>query len=97
MNFNFEWNPRKAKTNYAKHKTSFELAATIFTDRNAVTIFDSDHSDEEDRWITMGIARNGNILTLVHTYNEIDNDNVNIRIISARKSTKNEIKQYQGK
>jgi len=97
LNYNFEWDPKKAAKNYTKHKVSFELAATTFMDRNAVTIFDSDHSEIEDRWITMGISRVGNILTLVHTYKEIDDSNFNIRIISARKSTINEIKQYQGK
>jgi len=97
LNYNFKWDSKKAGKNYTKHKISFELAATIFLDRNAITIFDSDHSEAEDRWITMGIARNGNILTLVHTYKEIDIEHASIRIISARKSTKNEIKQYQGK
>ena len=97
MNYNFEWNPDKAKKNLSKHTISFELAATIFLDPNAISIHDYDHSESEDRWITMGISRNGNILTIVHTFKEMDDTNVSIRIISARKSTKNEIKQYQGK
>ena len=97
MNYNFEWNPDKAKKNLSKHKVSFELAATIILDPNALSIHDSDHTDMEDRWITIGISRNGNILTFVHTFNEIDDSNISIRIISARKSTKIEIKQYQGK
>ena len=97
MNYNFEWDPDKAKKNLSKHKISFELAATIFLDQNAISIHDSDHSKSEDRWITMGISRNGNILTIVHTFKEMDDLNVSIRIISARKSTKNEINQYQGK
>lgn len=96
MNYNFEWDPIKASKNYSKHGISFELAATIFLDSNTITIYDSDHSKSEDRWITMGIAKNGSILTIIHTYNEIDNSNISIRIVSARKSTKNEIKQYQG-
>jgi uncharacterized DUF497 family protein len=97
LNYNFEWDTDKAKKNVSKHKISFELAATIFLDPYALSIHDSDHSEIEDRWITMGISRNGNILTIVHTFNEMDDLNVSIRIISARKSTKNEIKQYQGK
>jgi uncharacterized DUF497 family protein len=96
LNYNFEWDPIKAGKNYSKHRISFELAATIFLDPNTITIYDSDHSKSEDRWITMGISKNGTILTIIHTYNEIDNSNISIRIISARKSTKNEIKQYQG-
>jgi uncharacterized DUF497 family protein len=97
LNYNFEWDPDKAKKNLSKHKISFELAATIFLDPNALSIHDYDHSESEDRWITMGISRNGNILTIVHTFKEMDDSNVSIRIISARKSTKNEIKQYEGK
>ena len=97
MNYNFEWNPDKAKKNLSKHKVSFELAATIFLDPNALSIHDLDHSEIEDRWITMGISRNRNILTIIHTFNEIDDSNIGIRIISARKSIKNEIKHYQGK
>ena len=97
MNYNFEWNPDKAKKNLSKHKVSFELAATIFLDPNSLSIHDFDHSEAEDRWITMGISRNANILTIIHTFSEIDNSNLSIRIISARKSTKKEIKQYQGK
>ncbi|MCK4560543.1 MAG: BrnT family toxin [Calditrichia bacterium] len=97
MNYNFEWNPDKAKKNLSKHKVSFELAATIFLDPNVLSIHDNDHSKTEDRWITMGISRSGNILTIVHTFNDVDDSNISIRIISARKSTKNEIKQYQGK
>jgi hypothetical protein len=97
LNYNFEWNPEKAAKNYSKHKISFELAATIFLDPRAITIYDSDHSSTEDRWITMGISRSGTILTMVHTFNETDESTINIRIISARKSTKNEVKQYQGK
>ena len=97
MNYYFEWDLEKATKNYLKHKTSFELAATIFFDPKTITLYNSDHSETEDRWITMGISRNGSILTIVHTYQEIDDSNIRIRIISARKSTKNEINQYQGK
>jgi uncharacterized DUF497 family protein len=97
LNYNFEWDPKKATINYSKHKISFELAATIFLDKNVITIFDSDHSETEDRWITMGLSKNGTILTIIHTYDEIDDSSISIRIISARKSTKNEIKQYPGK
>lgn len=82
MNYNFEWDPIKASKNYSKHRISFELAATIFLDPNSITIFDFDHSQTEDRWITMGMSKNGTILTIIHTYNEIDESNINIRIIS---------------
>ncbi|MBN2424002.1 MAG: BrnT family toxin [Calditrichaceae bacterium] len=96
MNYNFEWDPDKEKGNLRKHKVSFENAATIFTDPLALTLFDNDHSKFEDRWITMGISGNGNILVVIHTFKEINENNTIIRIISARKATKREIQQYQG-
>ncbi|MBU0474593.1 MAG: BrnT family toxin [Bacteroidetes bacterium] len=57
-------------------------------------MFDVQHSSDEDRWITMGIASNGNLIVVVHTYKEI-NETVSIRIISARKATQKEKKQYK--
>ena len=96
MNYNFEWDVQKAVINELKHKVSFESAATIFHDPRALTIYDRKHSDFEDRWITSGIAGNKSILVVVHTYVETDDESVIIRIISARKATKKEIKQYLG-
>lgn len=95
MQFNFEWDPDKAKLNRQKHKVSFELAATIFSDPTSLTIYDEEHSESEDRWITIGISQNGNLLVVIHAFNEIDNETANIRIISARKATKRELKQYK--
>jgi uncharacterized DUF497 family protein len=97
MNYNFEWNILKAISNKQKHNVSFESAATVFLDANALTIYDVNHSDFEDRWITMGIAGNNAILVVVHTFKDVTDDSAIIRIISARKATKNEILQYQGK
>jgi len=65
---------------------------TVFADENARLIDDPDHSDEEDRFIMIGLSSKLKILTVVHCYR--DNDNI-IRIISARKSTKNEERQYK--
>lgn len=97
MQYNFEWDPEKAIQNRKKHKVSFELAATIFNDPRALSLFDTEHSDSiEDRWITLGIAGNGNLVVVVHTYNILNNEVANIRIISARKATKRERKEYQG-
>lgn len=96
MHFNFEWDLRKAKANVIKHKVSFELGATIFSDPKTLTIYDEEHSDYEERWITLGISANGNLLVVVHSYKQIDDESASIRIISARKATKKENKQYQG-
>ena len=98
MRYNFEWDPEKASNNKRKHKISFELAATIFNDPRAFSLFDKEHSDSvEERWISLGLSANGNLLVVVHTYNEINEEIARIRIISARKATKREKLQYEGK
>jgi uncharacterized DUF497 family protein len=95
MNYNFEWDPNKAKSNISKHKISFEDATSVFRDENAISIFDEEHSDNEDRWITIGLDKLTRTLVVVHTFVTLNQDNCNVRIISARKATKNEIKFYQ--
>ncbi len=95
MQYNFEWDPGKAKTNIKKHKISFEQAATIFRDRRAISIYDEEHSDSEDRWITLGLASNGILLVVHHIFEQLDNNNAIVRIISSRKPTKREAKQYK--
>lgn len=95
MLYNFEWNPDKAKQNIHNHKISFERAVSIFRDSYAISIFDDEHSQHEDRWITIGIDVSGILLVVSHTFREIDTLRCNIRIISARKATKSERKQYE--
>lgn len=95
MHYNFEWDPEKAKINITKHKVSFEQAATIFKDPRAISIYDEEHSEIEDRWITLGLASTGILLIAHHTYEQVDNNNAMIRIISGRKPTKYETKQYR--
>lgn len=94
MHYNFEWDPEKAKTNQKKHKVTFEQATTVFRDSRALSVYDLDHSDEEDRWITLGISASGALLVVNHTYNQIDKETIIIRIISSRKATQNEKYQY---
>jgi len=94
LQYNFEWDTQKAKKNIQKHKITFENAGTVFRDPNAITIFDDSHSDAEERWITLGLTSTGILAVVNHTFNRIDNDLATIRIISCRKATKNETKQY---
>ena len=94
MNYNFEWDPNKAKSNLIKHKVSFEIAASVFKDKNLISVFDEIHSDNEERWATIGLDTKTRTLVVIHTYISIDDNNCNIRIISARKATKNEEKIY---
>jgi len=94
MQYNFEWDPKKAKSNLEKHKVSFERAAEIFIDPLALSIYDDIHSSVEDRWITIGSDRGNVALVVVHTFKELDSGSSTIRIISVRKATKKEAKQY---
>jgi len=94
INYTFEWDPRKAQANRDKHDVAFDEAATVFRDSKALSIFDPDHSETEDRWITMGISEKGRLLIVIHTFREGSEDAVTIRIISSRKATKQETKRY---
>lgn len=94
INYNFEWDPRKAHDNRDKHGITFDEAATVFRDSKALSIFDPDHSETEDRWITMGISGNGRLLIVNHTFRVESEDDVTVRIISSRKATKQETKKY---
>ncbi|MBA4397264.1 MAG: hypothetical protein C0394_07775 [Syntrophus sp. (in: bacteria)] len=96
MRYNFEWSPEKARQNLQKHKVSFEKAAEVFLDPLAISIFDEDHSIDEERWVTMGRDNRGIILVVIHTFAIQGRDKRKIRIISARKATMNETKQYEG-
>ncbi len=96
INYNFEWDPRKALENRNKHGVSFDEAATVFKDSTAISIFDLDHNETEDRWITMGISEKGRLLIVIHTFREESEDAITIRIISSRKATKQEAKTYGG-
>jgi uncharacterized DUF497 family protein len=95
MNYNFEWDPNKAKSNIIKHKISFEDAASVFKDENTISIYDEEHSLEEERWVTIGMDLNTRSLVVVHTFVIISEQSCSIRIISARKATKNEQNFYK--
>ena len=94
MNYDFEWDAGKARSNRRKHGVSFEIAVTVFRDPRTVSLFDDSHSAEEDRWITMGISAGGGLLVVHHTFEELDGNTVRIRIFSSRKATKTETEQY---
>lgn len=96
MNYNFEWDQKKAKSNFSKHRITFEETTTIFYDPLALTIYDEFNSMDEERWITLGISSNGKILVAVHTFKKLNNESYLIRLISCRKATKNEERQYKG-
>jgi uncharacterized protein len=87
----FEWDERRAAANRRKHGVSFEEARTVFLDEDALQIPDPEHSNEEDRFVILGISSHLRVLVVCHCYRE--NDEV-IRIISARKADRGERKNY---
>jgi uncharacterized protein len=87
----FEWDKRKEKLNIKKHNISFEEARTVFFDENAIQYFDPDHSDDEDRFIMLGLSFKLRVIIVCHCFRETDTV---IRIISARKADKNEEQEY---
>jgi len=89
---NFEWDPGKARQNRRKHRVSFQEAASVFGDPFSITYPDPDHSIAEQRFITVGTSSGGQVLIVAHA-----DRNENIRIISARKTTRGEREQYEGK
>jgi uncharacterized protein len=87
----FAWDKVKAAGNLRKHGVSFEEASTVFADENARLKHDPDHSQEEDRFILLGFSAALRMLVVCHVYRE---DEQIIRLISARKATRHERKQY---
>lgn len=87
----FEWDNRKEKVNVKKHDISFDEARTVFYDENAIQFFDPDHSDDEDRFILLGIGFKLRVLVVCHCFRESDTV---IRMISARKADGDEENEY---
>jgi len=87
----FDWDEHKAAANLKKHGISFEEAKSVFYDENAKLIADPDHSENEDRFVLLGLSSALKILVVCHCYR---NDDGAIRIISARKATTGEAKSY---
>jgi len=88
--FEFEWDDEKAEDNLEKHGVSFEEGATIFNDPLIATVFDPDHSEDEERYISIGTSVQEHLLVVVHTERD-----ERIRLISCRKATNMERKTYE--
>jgi uncharacterized DUF497 family protein len=91
-NSRFEWDESKNRTNRRKHGISFEEARSAFLDENARVVPDPEHSDDEERFVLLGLSISLRVLVVCHCYRQSDDV---IRIISARKADRDEIKQYQ--
>lgn len=92
MTISFEWASRKASANLRKHGVSFEEAKSVFFDEQARLIDDPDHSEDEDRFVLLGLSQNLRLLLVCHCYRA---DGEVIRIISARKATRSEARFYR--
>jgi len=86
----FEWDDEKAQSNIKKHGVTFDEAATIFNDPRLATISDPDHSDGEERFVSIGMSVIMRLLSVIHTFRKDRN-----RLISARKATKAEKENYE--
>jgi uncharacterized protein len=95
MRIDFDWDPEKAASNSMKHGITFEEAMSVFHDPLALSQLDDDHTTGEERWTTIGLASPGNLVPVVHTWTEIDASSIAVRIISARRPTRNETRQYR--
>jgi uncharacterized protein len=94
--YRFEWDSNKERTNIIKHDgVTFRLASTVLHDPLAITIFDDDHIEYEERWVSIGQAANGQTLVVVHTFIQLDAQHVEVRLISARKADKHERQDYE--
>ena len=88
---NFEWDEAKNTANQRKHGVDFEEASSVFRDENALEFYDPDHSEDEDRFILLGLSAKLRVLVVCHCCR---GEGETIRIISARKANKNEKKSY---
>ncbi|MDK9718980.1 MAG: BrnT family toxin [Trichlorobacter sp.] len=89
----FEWDTQKERQNIEKHKITFVDAGHVFADPWQLNLFDEDHSDDEDRWVVIGMIPDSSVLLVVHTIRISGNEQM-VRIISARKATKRERETY---
>lgn len=90
MTLRFTWDEAKADSNWRRHGVEFEEAITIFGDYNSLTIFDEEHSAEEERFIEIGLSAKGRLLVVVYT----ERGSV-IRIISSREASPREREEYE--
>lgn len=92
----FDWDANKALANWHKHGVNFDVAATVLRDPLALSRYDVEHSGAEERWITLGKTETGQLIVVVHTFEELSEREARVRIISARFATGHERRQYEG-
>lgn len=90
MPIKFDWDKRKDRENLRRHKIDFNEASTVFADSLSITISDPEHSEDEARWVTMGLSNRQRLLVVIHT-----EEDETIRIISARMADRAERRKYE--
>jgi len=93
--YEFEWDDAKAESNLAKHGVDFMEAMSVLLDPLLMTRFDDEHSEDEERWVSLGRASSGKLLLVVHTFMGTGPNTALVRLISARLPTQRERKQYE--
>jgi hypothetical protein len=93
--YQFEWDEIKAAANASKHGVSFDLASTVFADPGLLTVAELEHSAIQERWFSIGLASDGKMLSVVYLWSESEPPITKIRLISARRATPTEIRQYE--
>lgn len=93
--YEFEWDDAKAESNLGKHGVDFTDAMTVLLDPLAMTRFDDEHSNDEQRWISLGRAANGQLMLVIHTFSATGPNTALVRLISARLATRHEREQYE--
>jgi len=95
LRYQFDWDPVKERANIRSHRISFRQAATVFRDPNQLSTSDEEHSGEEDRWVTIGLDSTGVLRVIIHKFEQLEENVCLIRMISARRATNVEEKQYR--
>lgn len=93
--YEFEWDDAKAASNLLKHGVDFADAMSVLLDPLAITCFDDEHGDDEERWISVGRAGSGQLLLVIHTFSAAGPNAALVRLISARVPTRREREQYE--
>ncbi|MDP2827269.1 MAG: BrnT family toxin [Sulfuricellaceae bacterium] len=95
--YEFEWDDAKAEINASKHGVDFMEAMTVFVDPLAMTRYDDEHSEDEDRWVSLGCSGKDRLLLIVHTFASTGSNTALVRLVSARQATRREREQYEQK
>jgi uncharacterized protein len=95
IDYEFEWDDAKASVNVQKHGVEFTEAMSVFADPLAMTRYDDEHSEGEDRWVSLGRSSQERLLVVVHTFSETGPRSALVRVISARPASRREREHYE--